>query len=547
MRSRTTGRGVAVIENMIRPAITRRTAKRGALLFVLLVVVGALLLSISSGPAEAVTTFTVNSTGDEGEPVASQGDGTCDWDASTTGPQCTLRAAIEEANATANSGGADEIHFDIGGTGLARTISPTSELPAITEALTIDGYTQAGSSPNTLAEGNDALLNVQLDGFNAGADAHGLVIQTADSTIKGLVIRRFDGAGVRIAPGVGVSGNAVEGNFIGVNRDGITDRGNGYGLFISSESNVIGGDQPEMRNVISGNDEMGILIAGFVSGNRVEGNYIGTNADGDADLGNTEDGVTVFNASDNTIGGTAEGARNVISGNGTYGVFISGSGATGNEVLGNYIGTRASGSGALANALAGVSIQGGDFNVVGTTDRGAANRIAYNGADGVSVVNSSSTGNSIVSNSIHSNAELGIDLVGGTEDANGVTSNDATDPDTGPNGLQNFPVITSATRSNATGTTTISGRLSSDPSQEFTIQCFLTQSGTSASAYGEGLRLLDTTNVSTNANGSARFTCESAFPILGPIPTRTVSATATNEASGDSSEFSRNKTVTAGP
>jgi hypothetical protein len=65
MRSRTTGRGVAVIENMIRPAITRRTAKRGALLFVLLVVGGALLLSISSGPAEAVTTFTVNSTGDE--------------------------------------------------------------------------------------------------------------------------------------------------------------------------------------------------------------------------------------------------------------------------------------------------------------------------------------------------------------------------------------------------------------------------------------------------------------------------------------------------
>ena len=181
-------------------------------------------------------------------------------------------------------------------------------------------------------------------------------------------------------------------------------------MFISSESNVIGGDQPEMRNVISGNDEMGILIAGFVSGNRVEGNYIGTNADGDADLGNTEDGVTVFNASDNTIGGTAEGARNVISGNGTYGVFISGSGATGNEVLGNYIGTRASGSGALANALVGVSIQGGDFNVVGTTDRGAANRIAYNGADGVSVVNSSSTGNSIVSNSIHSNAELGYNL-----------------------------------------------------------------------------------------------------------------------------------------
>jgi len=163
-------------------------------------------------------------------------------------------------------------------------------------------------------------------------------------------------------------------------------------------------------------------------------------------------------------------------------------------------------------------------------------------------VNSSSTGNSIISNFIHSNAELGIDLAGGTEDANGVTANDTDDPDTGANNLQNYPFINSATRSNATGTTTISGRLNSEPSQDYTIQCYLTPAGTPATAYGEGFRLLDTTNFTTNANGSAPFTCTSTFPIVGgQILRRTVSATATNDATGDSSEFSKNRTITAAP
>ena len=157
------------------------------------------------------------------------------------------------------------------------------------------------------------------------------------------------------------------------------------------------------------------------------------------------------------------------------------------------------------------------------------------------------TGNRILSNRIYSNAELGIDLVGGTEDASGVTANDTGDPDTGANDFQNFPLIRSATRSSATGDTTISGRLNSLPGEDFRIQCFLTPNGTAASANGEALRLLDTTTVSTSASGNARFSCTSSLPILGQISRRMVSATATNEETGDTSEFSRNKTITNGP
>src|SRR3712207_661066 len=95
-----------------------------------------------------------------------------------------------------------------------------------------------------------------------------------------------------------------------------------------------------------------------------------------------------------------------------------------------------------------------------------------------------------------------------------VTANDSNDTDTGPNNLQNFPVTTSATRSNSTTLTTISGRLNSNPSQDYVIQCYLTNSG-AASSHGEGIRLLDTEIVTSsdfNANGNARFSCTRLFP-----------------------------------
>ncbi len=525
-----------MIETAFRPMVTARSIQRT--LLALLMLSGVVLFTLSSDPAEAATTFTVTETGDDADLDIT--DDRCDTE-DATGRQCTLRAAIEQANETT---GADTIDFDIvDGTNSYKIISPDSELPTIRDSVTIDGYTQADASPNTLDEGNDADLKILLDGVDAGSVVPGLRIDASGCTIKGLVIRNFSDYGIFI---LGETNNTVEGNFIGVGRDGETDRGNSDGVFVQGESTVIGGTDPESRNVISGNDGTGVFIGTVAEENRIEGNYIGTTADGTADLGNLYNGVYVAGES-NTVGGTSEGARNVISGNDGSGVFISSTVATENRVEGNYIGTETEGTGDLGNTEDGVSITSGAFfNIVGGVVGGAGNRIAHNGGDGVSVSASSSTGNFLLGNSVFSNGGLGIDLAGGTENASGVTANDTDDADTGPNDLQNFPVIRSAVRSSATGLTTISGRLNSTPAQLFEVQCFLTN-GASPSAHGEGRRLLGTDIVSTGAGGNTRFSCVSSLAKLGQVPGQTVSATATELLITGTSEFSKNEAITVGP
>ncbi|HKZ26575.1 MAG TPA: right-handed parallel beta-helix repeat-containing protein [Rubrobacteraceae bacterium] len=296
------------------------------------------LLAMWSGPADAATTFTVNKTGDGKDRRIN---GVCDA-SRTRGQQCTLRAAIQEANATS---GADTINFNIGGTAPVKTIKPASPLPNITDPVTIDGYTQSGTSENTLAEGNDAVLLIQLNGTDAGG-ANGLVIQAADSTVKGLVINRFAGNGVLLS-GSGATDNKIEGNFIGTNAAGTADLGNGDdGVDVfGADNNTIGGTATGARNILSGNGGDGVQIVGGLgtTGNEILGNYIGTDKNGTSALGNTEEGVLIFSVSDNTVGGTTAGARNVISGNNQDGVQISGNAsigvATGNQVLGNLVGT----------------------------------------------------------------------------------------------------------------------------------------------------------------------------------------------------------------
>jgi hypothetical protein len=182
------------------------------------------------------------------------------------------------------------------------------------------------------------------------------------------------------------------------------------------------------------------------------------------------------------------------------------------------------------------------------------NGISGNGGDGVEISSSGARGNRVLSNFILANTGLGIDL-----GADGVTANDTGDADTGANNLQNFPVITSATRSSSTGVTTISGTLNSNPSQSFRIQCFVVvhppdSSGEDPSGHGEGHILVDTETVTdTDRNGVVNFSCATAFPVVvGPTPTKVtatatnMSGTATGTSTGDTSEFSENETVVAG-
>ncbi len=433
---------------------------------VLTVLAGALLLALWSPPAGAATTFTVNKTGDD--PDRNLSNARCDT-STNSGDQCTLRAAMEEANDTS---GADTIEFDIDGSSV-KTISPDSGLPTITDAVTIDGYTQQGASENTLEEGTDAVLKIQLDGSQAGTDVSGLVIDDSDSTVKGLVISRFDDHGILLDSG---TGSRVEDNFVGTNPAGTADRGNlihGVFCIVAGTGNTVGGTSPEARNLVSGNNADGVVLSGCDE-SEVLGNPIGTTADGTGDLGNDDDGVGVVNSSNDTN--------------------------------------------------------------TGGTDPSAANTIAFNGDRGVVVDFPASTGNSVLSNSIFDNGGLGIDL-----NDNGVSNNDEDDPDTGANNLQNFPDITSASKSFATGFTTIRGSLNSNPNQDFLIQCFLADVvAFGGSAHGEGKLLLDTTSRTTDSSGDTTFQCDTREAGAG----REVTATATNVSTGDTSEFAENALVT---
>jgi hypothetical protein len=139
-----------------------------------------------------------------------------------------------------------------------------------------------------------------------------------------------------------------------------------------------------------------------------------------------------------------------------------------------------------------------------------------------------------------SNGELGIDLAGGTEDSFGITANDTDEPDAGANNLQNFPGITSARNSNTTDLTIISGALNSNPSQDFTVQCFV--AAPDPSGHGEGrIPAGQDTTVTTDADGDARFVCASPIPVAGQA------VAATNTATGDTSEFSRVVGVVSSP
>ena len=312
----------------------------------------------------------------------------------------SLRQAILDANAAS---GLDTIAFNITGSGV-HTIALTSALPTITSAVIIDGYTQAGTNVNILDTGSNAELRIELNGANAGP-GNGIVLNTDNSIVRGLVINGFNGQGVVITG----STNVLEGNFIGTNAAGTASVANGSsGVRISAGTgNLIGGTTVSARNVISGNGSDGILIQNAgVGGNLVQGNLIGTNAAGTAAVANARHGIFLFDgAFTNMIGGTIVGAGNVISGNTSTGISISGAGTTGNQILGNFIGTNAAGTSALANGTDGITIQAGaSNNTIGGTTVPTRNLISGNTSIGVLIQGVGSTNNIVQGNYIGVNA-----------------------------------------------------------------------------------------------------------------------------------------------
>ena len=450
----------------------------------------------------------------------------------------SLRVAITNANTTP---GADTICFNIGA-GL-HTISPTSALPVITEAVTIDG-------PNLGGDGTCGPETIELNGAGAGAAAIGLDVGVAGGGTKiiGLVIDQFGSYGIRLSS----NGNFVQGNYIGVDPTGsLTGRANVSGIYITGSNNQIDGTTAAGRNVISGNTNDGIQIDGSsgATGNVVKGNYIGVNAAGNAPLKNGGQGVIVYlGATNNTIGGNTPvwpGAGNLISGNGNIGIAINNPGTTGNIVRGNRIGTDAAGTGAIGNVGRGISLdQSAATNTIGGPAAGDGNTIANNGSNGVWMGGNATVSNSILGNAIFASGPVASAVPGIDLNGDGVDINDTGDldpvPNEGSNRTQNHPVLTAA-MTNGAGSATFAGSLNSKVGT-YRVE-FFANAAADATGYGEGQRYLGSTNVTTNGSGNAIIGV-TLVPIGGLTAGEFVSSTATVctdgvpcTTFGDTSEF----------
>ncbi len=241
-----------------------------------------------------VVPLKVNSTADLADTIP--GDGIC---ADSAG-DCTLRAAIEEANANP---GPDTIVFDIPGAG-PHTIGHTAPLPPITETVTIDGTSEPDFAGTPI---------VELDGTNAGASAVGLDVVAASSSITGLMVNNFDGAGVVLRTG---GGNTIQGSRIGTDGTATVDRGNGAeGIRIQSDGNLIGGPDPDDGNTIAYSGSDGVRVSSG-AGNSVQANTIANNG---------SDGVRVVSGTGNNI------QANSIFDNSALGIDLGGDGVTAND------------------------------------------------------------------------------------------------------------------------------------------------------------------------------------------------------------------------
>jgi titin len=330
----------------------------------------------------------------------------------------SLRAAISNANVTA---GSDTINFSIAGAGV-HTIKPASALPDITDPVVIDGYTQPGTSMNTLTNGENAVLLIVLNGSVAGAGVNGLAIDAGNSTVRGLVINGFSSDGIALFT---AGGNLIEGNFIGTDATGklaVTNSGDGVGITVPN--NLIGGDTPASRNLISGNAQRGVDLANAnVTATLVKGNFIGTDATGTNALPNGFEGVAIFDGTGNIIGTPAPYVSNLISGNGGGGVGINGSNCTGNLVMNNLIGTDVTGTNYLPNLAYGVSLVDGYSNFVGNASTPfARNIVSGNRFSGVSIGGAHATGNFVQGNFIGTDV-TGMRVISNTFE--GVTITDA--------------------------------------------------------------------------------------------------------------------------
>lgn len=412
-----------------------------------------------------------------------------------------------------------------GGTGQGNVISGNTDF----------GVRLRSGSSNTVS-GNR--IGTDQAGTSSIANPVGVLIESSGNTIGG---DSTAGEGNQISgnteEGVLVTGtgNFVQGNLIGLNAAGTGALGNENGVrILNTSGNTIGGDSTAGEgNVISGNQKQGVWLEGPATTNTsVAGNRIGTNQAGTGAVANGSHGVLVDSAIGNTIGGTAAGAGNLISGNTFDGVRINGAAATNNMLLGNTIGTNAAGPSAVPNR-SGVVIGGSaGGNSIGDGTAAGSNEISGNNQRGVWIQGTAGTDNTISQNSIHNNAGLGIAINGP-----GVQANDAGDPDAGPNNLQNFPVISSVVLNGANlDVEFLVDSAVANSAYDLTIEFFIADADDQ-----EGETFLDqVTYTEADAGLTVQESIAAGTAGIGSM----IVATAT-DAAGNTSEFSAPVTVAA--
>jgi hypothetical protein len=487
----------------------------------------------------------------------------------------SLRQAILDANANP---GLDTIAFAIPGSGVQTITVPATALPSITSPVVIDGTTQPGYAGSPLIELH-------------GGQNNGISITAGGSTLRGLVLNSFSTAILLQSGG----GNLIEGCYIGTDATGTVDASTGgIGIrMINSDNNTIGGTSPGARNLISGNDSVGVSvensdglifqgnlvgtdITGTValqngtaglsfsisnnatvggsaagagnlfsgnlgagiglsggSGYVIQGNYIGTDITGTKALGNGM-GINDSGGASVAIGGSAAGEGNLISANNGYGIYAY-NGATDTTILGNLIGTDLTGALPLGN-LTGVATSNDDGGVqIGGTAPGEGNVIAFNGGYlGFSLpvgvlVYNGSHRVPIRGNSIHDNEQLGISF-----NTSGPTPNDPGDADGGSNDQQNFPILKSV--AHGASSTEIVGKLDSAASTTYWLDFYANPSCTRFPRdFDEGETYLGSSQITTDASGHKDF--DITLPVATVNGAR-ITATATDPL-GNTSEFSQ--------
>ena len=472
----------------------------------------ALALLWVSAPLAAAT-FTVTNTNDAGAG--------------------SLRQAILD---TASSAGPHTIQFAIPGAGV-HTITPLTPFPTITQPTTIDGYTQAGSSPNTLPfpQGTNAVLTIELNGQALVHDLNAIGLRisaaTGGTVIRGLAINRCYIAGIWIDQGAG-DGIQILGNFLGTAADGLSvPRGPGISrqirgiTFLGGIGHEFGGPNPADRNLISGNNveeenTEGVGIGGGETASdmptaRIRGNIIGLDATLSVSLPNGGGISTSTGEQPIQIGGSATGEGNIVSGNASVGIYVTTRGAL-ITIQGNIVGTDASGTRNLGNRAGGIVVSPGGHDlagaIVGGIGPGEANVVAYNGgrgggfSSGVGILSFSSNRVTVRGNRIFGNTPRGF-----APDFAAPAPNDPGDADTGANNLQNSPIITGVDYGPPT---VVHATLNSAASTTYDVDFYANAVCiTRPTAFLQGRDYVGSTQVTTNGSGTATIDFSLAAPL----------------------------------